>query len=156
MSIEQLVEATASLNASDAFRPRFDAKRWAQFGSYLQQHKLRAGDMLVRFHDQDRNMYLLESGNLQVYVPDTAALRPSGGRWPSCARARWWASPACSATPRMAQVEAMSPAVWVLTRPRFEELLVRVPDLGIELLRAIGAVMAERMRANLERGQPIV
>jgi hypothetical protein len=31
-----------------------------------------------------------------------------------------------------------------------------VPDLGIELLRAIGAVMAERMRANLERGQPIV
>lgn len=154
MSIEQLREATSSLNTPDAFRPRFDEKRWAQFGSFLQQHKLRPGDLLVRFHDQDRNMYLLESGTLQVYVPDdgrqrrpVAILRPGSvvGE-PSM----------FGDTPRMAQVEAMSAVtVWVLTRPRFEELLVRVPDLGIELLLAIGAVMAERMRANLERGQPI-
>ncbi|MCA6218484.1 cyclic nucleotide-binding domain-containing protein [Ideonella sp. B7] len=156
MSIEQLVEATASLNAADAFRPRFDAKRWAQFGSFLQQHKLRTGDMLVRFHDQDRNMYLLESGSLQVYVPDdgTSKRRPVAILRPGSVVGE---PSMFGDTPRMAQVEAMSPAVvWVLTRPRFEELLARVPDLGIELLRAIGAVMAERMRANLERGQPIV
>lgn len=158
MSIEQLVEATASLNAPDAFRPRFDAKRWAQFGSYLQQHKLRAGDMLVRFHDQDRNMYLLESGNLQVYVPDTGSPSPQRRPVAILRPGSVVGEPSMFGdTPRMAQVEAMSPAVvWVLTRPRFEELLARVPDLGIELLRAIGAVMAERMRANLERGQPIV
>jgi CRP/FNR family transcriptional regulator, cyclic AMP receptor protein len=59
-------------------------------------------------------------------------------------------------TPRMVQVEAMSPAVvWALTRPRFEEFALRQPEQALTFLRAVGAVMAERMRANLERGLPL-
>jgi CRP/FNR family transcriptional regulator, cyclic AMP receptor protein len=163
MAIEQLIEACGSLNAPDAFRPRLDARRWAQFGTFLQQHKLRSGDLLVRFHDQDRSMYLLESGSLQVYVPVQAEASKSAGAAPM-RRAVAILRPGSVVgepalfgdTPRMAQVEAMAPStVWVLTRPRFDELLTRVPDLGIELLRAMGAIMAERMRMNLERGLPI-
>ena len=58
-------------------------------------------------------------------------------------------------TPRMAQIEAMSPAVvWALSRARMEEFAQQQPDIAFELLRACGAVMAVRMRANLERGLP--
>ncbi|HSI48165.1 MAG TPA: cyclic nucleotide-binding domain-containing protein [Ideonella sp.] len=149
-----LVQAIQSLNADDAFRPRFDDKQWALFESYLQQHKLRAGDLLIRHRDMDRNMYLLESGTLQVYVPDAGPARRAVAILRSGAVV---GEPSMfGETPRMAQVEAMSPAtVWVLTRPRFEELLTRQGDMGIELLRSIGAVMSERMRANLDRGLPL-
>ena len=56
----------------------------------------------------------------------------------------------------MAQVEAMSPCiVWALTRQRFEEYSARQPENALVFLRAIGGVMAVRMRANLERGLPV-
>ena len=42
-------------------------------------------------------------------------------------------------------------AVWALRLPRFDELSQRVPSIALELLRAAGAVMTVRMRANLAR-----
>ena len=43
-------------------------------------------------------------------------------------------------TPRMANVEAMTPCVvWALRGPRMEELAQRSPALALELLRAAGA-----------------
>jgi len=56
----------------------------------------------------------------------------------------------------MANVEAMTPCVvWALRGPRMEELAQRSPVLALELLRAAGAVMAVRMRANMTRQTPI-
>jgi CRP-like cAMP-binding protein len=56
----------------------------------------------------------------------------------------------------MANVEAMTPCVvWALRGPRMEELAQRSPTLALELLRAAGAVMAVRMRANMTRQTPI-
>jgi CRP/FNR family cyclic AMP-dependent transcriptional regulator len=152
MPITLLKEAVQSLNAPDAFRPRFNGAQWDTFGSYLQKHQLRTGDLLIRHRDLDRNLYLLESGNLQVYVPDAQRRPVAILRAGSVV-----GEPSLfGETPRMAQVEAMSPlTVWALTRPRFEELLARQPEIGLELLRSIRSVMAERMRANLERGHPL-
>jgi CRP-like cAMP-binding protein len=152
MSFQALVQSIQSLNAADAFRPRFDEAQWAEFGGFLKEHRLRSGDTLIRHRDLDRNMFLVESGSLQVYVPDGArrpvAILRSGAVV---------GEPSLFGTaPRMAQVDAMAATVvWVLTRSRFEEILARQPLLGIEVMRTIGAVMAERMRANLERGQPL-
>lgn len=154
MNIDQLSELVLSLNADDAFRPRFSREDWKMLGAFMQRYELRSGDSIIRFRDMDRALYLLESGSLQVYVPDSgpvrrpvAILRPGAivGE-PSL----------FGDTPRMAQVEAMSTAVvWALTRNRFEEMAARMPDLALEVLRACGAVMAERMRLNLERGLPV-
>ena len=154
MNIDQLSELVQSLNADDALRPRFSREDWKMLGAFMQCYQLRAGDVIIRFRDMDRALYLLESGSLQVYVPDSgpvrrpvAILRPGSvvGE-PSL----------FGDTPRMAQVEAMSSCVvWALTRNRFEELAARQPDLALEVLRACGAVMAERMRLNLERGLPV-
>lgn len=154
VNIDKLSELVLSLNADDALRLRFNKDEWRMLGSFLQQHTLRAGDVVIRYQDMDRALYLLESGTLQVYVPDggpvrrpVAILRPGAvvGE-PSL----------FGDTPRMAQVEAMSAVtVWALTRNRFEEMAARQPELALELLRACGAVMAERMRLNLERGLPV-
>ena len=154
MAIEQLIQAVVSLNADDAFRPRFDDKQWALFANYMQQYKLRAGDLLIRYRDMDRNLYLIESGTVQVYIPEAGPKRRPVGILRAgaiCGEPSLFGE-----TPRMAQVEAMSPVTaWLLTRPRFEELLTRQPPMAVELLRSLGAVMAERMRANLERGMPL-
>ncbi len=157
ISPENLKDTVQTLNADDALRLRFSRDDWRLFEAYLQPFQLRAGDVLIRHLDMDRSLYLLESGTLQVYVPVSAA--SAGGRRP-VAILRPGAvvgEPSLFGdTPRMAQVEAMSPAtVWALTRPRFEELAAVKPELALELLRAAGAVMAQRMRANLERGLPV-
>lgn len=153
MPIESLVQAVHTLNADDAFRVRLDPSQWRLLASYLTQQKLRSGDVLIQYHDMDRVMYLVESGTLQVYVPAAAPAR----RPVAILRAgAVVGEPALfGETPRMAQVEAMSPTVvWGLSRPRLDECAQRQPELALELLRACGAVMAARMQANLERGLP--
>ena len=153
MPHESLLQAVQTLNADDALRPRMDLAQWRMLASYLHRITLRSGESLIRHREMDRVMYLLESGTLQVYVPaDPAARRP-------VAILRAGAvvgEPAMfGETPRMAQVEAMTPCVvWSLTRARLDEFAVQQPEVALEFLRACGAVMAARMLANLERGLP--
>ena len=153
MIVNRLVQAIGTLNAYDAFRPRFSPDNWRVLGSYLIRRDLKSGDVLIYQGDSDRGMYFLESGTLQVYVRGTAtqnakiALLRAGAivGEPSL----------FGDTTRMAQVDAISPSVlWALSRPRLEEMLASQPELAYEILRASGAVMAERMRGTLERGTP--
>jgi CRP/FNR family cyclic AMP-dependent transcriptional regulator len=154
MSIDSLIAAVQSLNADDALRLRYNKEDWRMLASYLMPHSLRAGDSIIRYRDMDRTLYLLESGTLQVYVPESGPVRRPVAILRSGAVV---GEPSLFGdTPRMAQVDAMSPVVvWALTKPRFEEFAARQPELALELLRAAGSVMAERMRANLERGLPV-
>jgi CRP-like cAMP-binding protein len=154
MSIENLTAAIQSLNADDALHVRYSPDEWRLMGSYMQRHVLRPGDTVIRFRDMDRSIYLIESGTLQVYVPESAPVRrPVAILRPGSVVGE----PALFGdTPRMAQVEAMSASVvWGMPRHRFDEFAARQPELALELLRAVGAVMAVRMRANLDRGLPV-
>ena len=47
-------------------------------------------------------------------------------------------------------------AAWSMTVMRFEELSLRVPALALEFVRAAGAVMGTRMRANLVSQGPLL
>jgi CRP-like cAMP-binding protein len=152
--VDRLAEAVTTLNAEDAFRPGFTTEQWRAFGNYLTRHEIRSGDLLVRQGDRERTTYLLEQGSLQVYVNrDTpgnyriAILRPGSVL----------GEPALfSDTARMANVEALTPCiVWALRGSRLDEMAMRSPALAIEVLKAGGAVMAARMKANMERSIPI-
>ena len=154
MKIQSLVQAMQSLNAYDTFRGRLSPESWRILESYLMRREMKSGEVLIYQGDNDRTMYFLESGTLQVYVRGTAtqhakiALLRSGSIV---------GEPALfGETVRMAQVDAISPSVvWALTRQRLDELLASHPQLAYEILRAAGAVMAERMRGTLERGTPV-
>jgi CRP/FNR family cyclic AMP-dependent transcriptional regulator len=154
MNFTQLVQAIQTLNAYDAFRPRFSPENWRIVGSYLMRRELKSGDVLIFQGDSDRTMYLIESGTLQVYVRGTAT---QSAKIALLRAGAIVGEPALfGETVRMAQVDAISPAVvWALSRPRLDEMLASHPELAYEILRSAGAVMAERMRGTLERGTPV-
>jgi CRP/FNR family cyclic AMP-dependent transcriptional regulator len=154
MEITDLVQAISSLNTEDAFRPRFNLEQWRLVGQYLTRHEIRAGDMLVKQGDNDRTMYLLAHGSLQVFVSGAA---PGTNRIAILRPGSVVGEPGIFLdAPRTANVEAMTPCtVWALRGPRLEELAQRSPTLALEWVRAAGSVMAIRMRANMNKQTPV-
>jgi CRP/FNR family cyclic AMP-dependent transcriptional regulator len=153
MSLQTLRDAIQSLNAPDAFKPRFTPEQWRSFETFLTRHEVRGGDLLVKQGDHDRTMYLLESGTLQVFVQP-----PKTGTRLSILRPGSVVGEAglFSDQPRMANVESMGNCVvWALRGPRYEELAARNAVLTLELVRAAAALMGVRMRANIELGQAV-
>ena len=153
MSIQNLYDAIHSLNAPDAFKPRWGHDQWRTFEAFLTRHEVRGGDLLVKQGEHDRTMYLVESGTLQVFVQP-----PKAGTRLSILRPGAVVGEAglFSDQPRMANVEAMGACVvWALRGPRYEELAARNPTLTLELVRAAAALMGVRMRANIEHGQAV-
>jgi CRP/FNR family transcriptional regulator, cyclic AMP receptor protein len=153
MTIDDLVQAVQSLNADDAFRPRLQLEQWRVLGPYLVQGELRSGELLVRQGDSDRAMYLLGQGTLQVYA---VGAQPGANRIAILRPGSVVGEPGLfSDGPRGANVEAMTPcSIWALRSARLDELALRVPTLAYEILRAAGAVMSVRLRANLARQVP--
>ena len=153
MEITELVQAIQTLNAEDAFRPRLTAEQWRAIAPYLSRHEIRAGDLLIKQGDSDRTMYFLAQGSLQIFV---AGGPPGTNRIAILRSGSVVGEPGLFGdSPRMANVEAMTPCVvFALRGPRLEELAQRLPALALELLRAAGGVMATRMRANLAKQTP--
>ncbi len=154
VDIYELTQAVQTLNAEDAFGARLGADQWRALMPYLTRHEIRSGEMLIRQGDRERTMYLLEQGSLQVFVNRGT---PGSHRIAILRAGSIVGEPALFGDgPRMANVEAMSNCVvWALRGPRFEELAARQPSLALEVLRAAGAVLAVRMRANMERSIPV-
>jgi CRP/FNR family cyclic AMP-dependent transcriptional regulator len=153
MDINALVQALQTLNAEDAFRPRLTLDQWRLIAPYLTRHEIRAGDLLMKQGDADRTMYFLEQGSLQIFVTGGP---PGSNRIAILRAGSVVGEPGLFGdSPRMANVEAMTPCiVWALRGPRLEELAQRQPALVLELLRTAGGVMATRMRANLAKQVP--
>jgi signal-transduction protein with cAMP-binding, CBS, and nucleotidyltransferase domain len=154
MDIDELVKAVQTLNADDAFRARLTLDNWRTIAPYLARYEIRAGDLLIKQGDADRSMYFLAQGSMQIFMTGG----PPGSSKVAILRAgAVVGEPGLFGdTPRMANVEAMTPCVvWALRGPRMEELAQRSPALALELLRAAGAVMATRMRATLSKQMPI-
>jgi len=149
MGTDDLIEAVQSLRADDAFKARLSLPQWRNFATYLTPYQLRAGDLLIKQGECDRAAYFVGQGSLQVYVsgaaPGTfrvALMRPG---------ALVGETGLFSDQPHSANVEAMVPTiVWALHLPRFEELNARAPGVANEVMRAAGAVMVARLRANLQ------
>lgn len=153
--ITALVRAVESLEGEDELFPvRLSAADWARLASVMERVELRPGDLLMRRGESGCRAYLVETGQLQVFVT---------GGVPRCHRVAMLRSgtmvgePGLFApTPRMAHVEAATPcAVWALCGERLLSLAEVAPGVALEVLRAAGVLMTARRRANLERGIPV-
>jgi CRP/FNR family transcriptional regulator, cyclic AMP receptor protein len=153
MEFSELVQALQSLNAEDAFRARLSPEQWRTIAPYLTQHEIRGGDLLIKQGEQDRTMYFLGRGSLQVFMTGGP---PGSNRVAILRPGSVVGEPGIFVDgPRTASVEAMTPSVvWALRGPRLEELAQRSPALALELVRAAGGVMATRMRANMQKQTP--
>ena len=147
MEITALVQAVAGLKSDDRFAPALSADQWQQFAACLKRRELAPGELLTRRGDQDAQAYLVEQGELQVFV---AGGPPRSHRIAVLRAGALVGEPALFGdSPRMATVEAMTACVvWALRGPRLEELAQRSPALALELLRAAGGVLVARVRAN--------
>jgi CRP/FNR family cyclic AMP-dependent transcriptional regulator len=154
MEIQPLIMAVQAERGADAFRVQLTPAQWQCLGHVLQRRELPAGELLLRRGDADRCAYLLEAGQLQVFVTGGP---PRSHRIATLQPGALVGEPAlfASAT-RMAHVEAVTPCVvWKLCAQKLHALAHEAPALVLEVMRAAGEVMAVRMRANQERGIPM-
>ena len=153
LDITTLVRAVEALRDDDAFKVRLAAAQWQQLAAVMDRREIAAGDLLLRRGDVEPRAYLVESGQLQVFVTGGP---PRSHRLATLGAGAMLGEPALFGTaPRMAHVEAVTASVvWSLCTRRLHELAGEAPALVLEVLRAAGAVMAVRIRANLERGTP--
>ncbi|PXW99473.1 hypothetical protein C7444_101303 [Sphaerotilus hippei] len=147
MDLDELVRSVQSLKTEDGFYARLGLPEWRTLGTYLTPYQLRSGDLLIKQGDIDRTAYFLASGSLQIYV---AGATPGSSRIVLLRPGALVGETGLfSDAPHTANVEAMTPAVvWALQLPRFEELAQRAPGIALEFMRAAGAVLTCRARAQ--------
>ena len=153
--ISSLVRAIESVDGDENVLPlRLSGADWAQLAAVLQPCELQPGEMLLRCGETGCRAYLVESGELQVFV--TGGARRSH-RVATLRGGTMVGEPALFApTPRMAHVEAATHSVvWALCADRLLALSSAAPALVLQVLRAAGVLMMTRRRANLERGIPV-
>jgi CRP/FNR family transcriptional regulator, cyclic AMP receptor protein len=155
MNIEPLIAAVVGLVADDAFQPRLSRTQWQALVGCMTRFELEPGRLLIPQGDFQSTAYLLEHGSLEVFVSGGV---PGSHRIAVLRAGSRVGEPALFLpVSRMANVEAMTHfAVWCVTDENARQFARVEPGVALEALRAAGAVMAARMRANLLRGIPIV
>jgi CRP-like cAMP-binding protein len=127
----------------DAFAPALNAQQWELLGTYMQAFDLTAGQPLIDQGAQDRTIFFIESGALSVHMMSSsgqlqlAILNPGSVVGEGAFFSR---------LPRSANVVATGACrIWRLTPIRFAEMANRQPGLALEVVMALGAVIAKRM-----------
>lgn len=143
LPIENLCNAIAQNTSYDAFAPLLTPAQWEMLAGYLQPIDLAPGQVLIDQGAQDRSLYFLESGALSVHlIGDTGQMRLAILNPGSVVGEGAF----FSRQPRSANVAATGAArVWRMTPIRFSEMSNRQPNLALELVMALGAVIARRM-----------
>ena len=142
-TIQDLCRAVSQNTSYDAFAPALTPPQWELLASYLQVSDLAVGQVLIDQNTNDRTLFFIESGALSVHLigdkgqMQLAILNPGSVVGEGSFFSR---------LPRSANVVATGPArVWRLTASRFSEMSNRQPGLALELVLALGAVIAKRM-----------
>lgn len=146
--VQALQHAGAANDSPDVFRPALTVAQWQVFSSYLQPLTAAKGQVLIQQNASDRTVYFLEQGSLTVHYEDASG------------RIRLASVDAGSAVgegaffsrqPRNATVQAATACrLWSLTPLRFGELSKRQPEIALEVVMALGALVSRRL-ANRPR-----
>lgn len=141
--IQGLCHAVAQNTSYDAFAPALSPPQWELLASYMQPADLTAGEVLIDQGAHDRTLFFIESGALSVHLlgdngqMQLAILNPGSVVGEGSFFSR---------LPRSANVVATGSArVWRMTPIRFAELANRQPNVALELIMALGGVIAKRM-----------
>jgi len=146
--VQGLVRAVAANDSGDVFAPALTPAQWEVLGSYLQPFPVSAGQVLIEQNASDRTLYIVESGNLTVHYEDSkgrlrlAVINPGSAVGEGAFFSR---------QPRSATVQASAASkIWSLTPLRFSELSKRQPEVALEIVMALGALVSRRL-ANKPR-----
>jgi len=142
-TIHDLCRSFAQNTSYDAFAPALTPTQWELLGSYMQNFDLAAGQSLIDQGAQDRTLFFIEAGALSVHQMSSsgqlqlAILNPGSVVGEGSFFSR---------LPRSANVVATGACrLWRLTPIRFAEIANRQPAVALEVVLALGAVIARRM-----------
>lgn len=147
MNVQQLAQVVEGLKARDALPCHLAAEDWKALVPYLAARPVRSGEPLMREGDDQRELFLLAEGELEVRAQGhaIASLKPGS----VCGEGSFF-----SGEPRSATVVAARPSLaYGLQRDRFDELARKHPRLAIDLLQGLATVLAIRMRHAVLGGQ---
>jgi CRP-like cAMP-binding protein len=147
MNVQQLMSAIAQLDTTDALPCKLTLEEWKKLAPYLSIRFLKPGDPLISEGDNERELYILAEGELQVLIQGTViatqgpgSVVGEGAFFSGCARS--------------ATVVASRPGVaWTLSWERFEAMSAKQPRLALDLTKGLAAVLAVRMREAILVGQ---
>ncbi len=123
---------------------------WHRLLKYTLRREYRAGDILVRRADTERNLYFLTGGSFEILKGDW-----KGGKMQRVATlgsgAVFGEQSFVDGRPRSATVAAAQDSeVMILPRKRFTRMLKRDPDIASALLLDISRVMSLRLRGEIK------
>jgi CRP/FNR family transcriptional regulator, cyclic AMP receptor protein len=143
MNVEQLVQAIASLDSSDALQCKLNLQEWKSLAPYLSVRFLKIGDPLMHEGDCERELFILADGELEVSILGNtiATLKPGT----VVGEGTFF-----SGAPRSATVTPSTPGVaWGLSWEKFDALTHKHPRLAVDLVKGLASVLAVRMREAL-------
>ena len=143
MKVEQLVAAIGALDATDALQCKLTLQEWKLLAPYLSMRFLKVGDPLMHEGENDREVFILADGELEVTVlgNNLATLQPGS----VVGEGAFF-----SGAPRSATVTPTQPGVaWGLSWEKFEAMTQKHPRLSVDLVKGLASVMAIRMREAL-------
>ncbi len=143
MRVEQLVEAIAGLDAKDALQCKLSLQDWKALAPYLSVRFLKIGDPLMHEGEAEREFFILADGELEVSIQGStiATLLPGT----VVGEGSFF-----SGEPRSATVTPSTPGVaWGLHWDKFNAMTAKHPMLAVDLVKALAAVLAVRMREAL-------
>jgi CRP/FNR family cyclic AMP-dependent transcriptional regulator len=140
MRVEQLVAAIGALDAKDALQCRLSLDEWKVLAPYLSVRFLRTGEALMQEGDSDRELFILADGELQVTTQGHVIAT-------LCPGTVVGEGTFFSGEPRSATVVPSCPGVaWGLHWDKFNQLSTKQPKVAVDLIKALAAVLAIRMR----------
>lgn len=141
--IQDLARAMALSHALDAMPMNLGPEQWKALADYLQPIQMQAGQTLIEQGTKERMVYLVESGNLTVHYEDAKERIRLAMVGPGSVLGE---GAFFSHLPRSATVSVSNPSrLWCLTPLRFRELSTRHPEIALELVTSMSAVLARRM-----------
>lgn len=147
--VRGLAQAVAQNDTPDGLNLVLSPAQWDTLASYMQPMSARQGQIVIPQGEEDRTVFLVESGTLSVHTEDeksrirlamvgAGSVVGEGGFF--------------SHMPRSATVQAAGPCVlWRLNPLRFGELSNRQPAIALQVALSLAAVMAKRLRNGPRR-----
>ncbi len=147
MNVNQLVEAIAQLDASDALQCRLGLEGWKLLAPYLSMRFLQENQVLMREGESERELFILAEGQLhvQVHGATIATLQPGN----VVGEGTFFSGKPRSAT----IVSGRAGIAWSLSWERYEAMSAQYPKLALDLTKGVAAVLAIRMREAILVGQ---
>ena len=149
MSIQNLSRAIADNNSNDAFALTLNVQQWETLAGYLQPIDTGVGDVLIEQGTHDRSVYFLEGGAISVHRVSSKEQMKLAVLMPGSVVGE---GSFFSREPHSANVVVTGAGrVWRLTAIRFAEMSNRQPNLALEIVMGLGAVIAKRMGHRSKR-----